>query len=52
MAITDLVLPISVDDLRQTLRAHGIVKASLFGSYARGEQTPQSDLDLLYVDQA
>lgn len=46
MAITDLVLPISVDELRQTLREHGIVQASLFGSYARGEQTPKSDLDL------
>lgn len=29
------------------LRAHGIIHASIFGSFARGEQTPASDLDLL-----
>ena len=46
MAITDLELPIALDALRQTLREHGVVQASLFGSYARGEQTPESDLDL------
>lgn len=46
MIITDLELPISLDDLRKTLREHGIVRASVFGSYARREQTPKSDLDL------
>ncbi len=51
MAITDLELPISLDDLRQTLREHGIVQASVFGSYARGEQTPKSDLDLFITCQ-
>ena len=29
------------------LRAHGVTRASLFGSFARGEQHEQSDLDLL-----
>jgi uncharacterized protein len=29
------------------LRAHGIVHAALFGSIARGEAGPQSDLDIL-----
>jgi len=29
------------------LRAHGITHASLFGSYARGEQRTESDIDLL-----
>ncbi len=29
------------------LRAHGVVKAALFGSYARGEAGPRSDIDLL-----
>src|SRR5574340_839298 len=29
------------------LRAHGIIQASIFGSFARGEQTPDSDIDLL-----
>lgn len=46
MAIADLELLISLTDLRQTLREYGIVQASIFGSYARGEQTPHSDLDL------
>ncbi len=29
------------------LRQHHIPKASLFGSYARGEQKPESDVDIL-----
>jgi len=47
MTTADLSLPISLDIIRQTLREYGIVQASLFGSYARGEQTSQSDLDIL-----
>ena len=46
MIITDLELPIPLETLSQTLREHGVIQASVFGSYARGEQTPQSDLDL------
>ncbi|MBI5523940.1 MAG: nucleotidyltransferase family protein [Desulfarculus sp.] len=33
--------------LRPILRRHGVVRAGLFGSVARGEAGPQSDLDLL-----
>ena len=29
------------------LKKHGVVKASLFGSYVRGEQTTVSDIDIL-----
>jgi len=29
------------------LRAHGVQRASLFGSYARGEQHDDSDIDIL-----
>ncbi len=29
------------------LKKHGVKKAALFGSYARGEDTPKSDIDLL-----
>jgi predicted nucleotidyltransferase len=29
------------------LRKHGVVAASLFGSIARGEERPDSDIDLL-----
>lgn len=30
-----------------TLRSHGVTSASLFGSVARGEDRPDSDIDLL-----
>lgn len=49
MSTADLTLPVAVDELRKTLRGHGILKASVFGSYARGEQTPKSDLDLFII---
>ena len=29
------------------LKKHGVSHASIFGSYARGEQTAESDLDIL-----
>ena len=29
------------------LRRHGIKRAGMFGSYARGEATPESDVDVL-----
>jgi len=36
MKVADLNLPITLDELRRILREHGVVKASVFGSYARG----------------
>lgn len=42
-----IALPIPLEELQDSLRAHGVQKASVFGSYARGEATPESDLDLL-----
>ncbi len=33
--------------IRTELERYGVVRAGLFGSYARGEQTPQSDVDIL-----
>ena len=47
MTTADLQLPVPINRLRSILREHGIVRAGVFGSYARGEQTPRSDLDLL-----
>ncbi len=42
-----LDLPIAVRDLREVLSTHCVLKASIFGSYARGEAGPDSDLDIL-----
>lgn len=47
MTTTELKLPIPLATLRQVLRAHGVIKASVFGSYARGEASDDSDLDIL-----
>lgn len=34
---------------RDDLRAMGVQRIGLFGSYVRGEQSPESDIDLLFV---
>ena len=36
-----------IRDLKPILRAHGVKKAALFGSFARGEARKTSDVDLL-----
>jgi len=38
---------IITDEFLQEMRAAGVAKASLFGSFARGEERPDSDIDLL-----
>ena len=35
------------DRFLEVLREYGVVEASLFGSVSRGEERPDSDLDLL-----
>lgn len=47
MVATDLQLPIELDELRGIFKKYGVIHASVFGSYARGEAGPGSDLDLL-----
>ncbi|MHB1865501.1 MAG: nucleotidyltransferase family protein [Candidatus Saccharimonadales bacterium] len=47
MTTRDLELPINITELRHILKKHGVVSASVFGSFARGEAGPDSDLDLL-----
>ncbi len=47
MVTQDLQLPIDLETLRSVLKKHGVVHASVFGSYARGEAGADSDLDLL-----
>lgn len=46
MLLTDVKLPISEKALANILSKHGVVEAKLFGSYARGQQRPDSDLDI------
>lgn len=46
MTQASLDLPIPIEELKQMLRDNGVIAASVFGSYARGEATPDSDLDL------
>ncbi len=42
---------LSIAELRQivlpVLRRHGVTRAGVFGSIARGEATPESDVDIL-----
>lgn len=47
MTTAELQLPIPIEELRTLLRKSGVTKASVYGSYARGTATPESDLDLL-----
>jgi uncharacterized protein len=46
---------LTVDHVREclapVLRRHGILKAVVFGSVARGEPSPRSDVDLILVQQ-
>ena len=36
-----------VDKTIPILKSHGVARASIFGSFVRGEETPKSDIDLL-----
>ena len=47
MVSSDLQLPMPIEELRAILRKNGVRTASVFGSYARGQATTKSDLDLL-----
>jgi hypothetical protein len=38
---------IITDAFMDVMRAHGVIEAYLFGSIARGEERPDSDIDLL-----
>ena len=47
MSTISLQLPISENELISILRRHGVIEASVFGSFARGDFNEKSDLDLL-----
>jgi hypothetical protein len=48
----DTRLSITKKRLDDILRAHGVTSASVFGSFARGDAGPESDLDLLVTYRA
>jgi uncharacterized protein len=43
----ELRLPIEVTILQNVMRKYGVRRASIFGSYARGEARDDSDIDVL-----
>ena len=47
MTTTSEVLPL--DQLRALAQAYGLLELYVFGSTARGDRRPDSDVDLLYV---
>jgi len=44
-----MIVEIDQDRLRNVCERYGVMSLEVFGSVARGEQTAESDLDLLYV---
>ncbi len=36
-----------MEKLKEILKKHGAVKVEIFGSYARGDANPESDLDVI-----
>lgn len=36
-----------ISKIRKVLKKHGVVRAGIFGSYARGEEEKGSDIDIL-----
>ena len=38
-----------IETIREYFKTQPVLKAWLFGSYARGEETPDSDVDLLVI---
>lgn len=38
-----------IDEIRRCAQAHGVQRVVLFGSRARGEHRPKSDIDLAYM---
>ena len=44
-----LAATLPLEELRILAREYGLVELSVFGSTARGDSRPDSDIDLLYV---
>lgn len=48
MTWDDIIKTISSPEIKKQLQEYGIKHLRLFGSYARGEETEESDIDFLY----
>lgn len=48
MTWDDIIKTINSPEVKQQLQEYGIKHLRLFGSYARGEETEESDIDFLY----
>ena len=46
-ALSDVLTPERIEALRALAAKHGVTHLRVFGSYARGDAEPGSDLDLL-----
>lgn len=49
MGTTDLAAAVDPTRLADICARYGVAELSVFGSVARGEERPDSDVDLLYV---
>ena len=47
MSAETRVFPFDVDKLIEICRRYGVSRIGIFGSMARGDDTPESDIDLL-----
>lgn len=47
--VTPTTQNVLIPKIRETLKTQPVKKAWLFGSYSRGEETPESDVDILVV---
>ena len=47
----DFIMGIHIEQIQQqiipVLKSHGVARSAIFGSFARGEETVESDVDLL-----
>ncbi|MDN5856131.1 MAG: nucleotidyltransferase family protein [Actinomycetia bacterium] len=42
-------MDVDLDRLREVCERYGVASLEVFGSFSRGQDTPDSDVDLLYV---
>lgn len=47
--LTPTTQNVLIPKIRESLKGQPVKKAWLFGSYSRGEETPESDVDLLVI---